>query len=276
MYIFVPAPPPVDPVSTVIFVAVQAFSFLWSLFRGGVPSNVKSALEGLRDGQVSLGNALLSFASRIARTVGRLLQAVHGLWVRILEPALQRIERIALRVGRILDRVLKPYLDFLMKLRRLVFDLYERFFRPLIKTIETIRKITSILAILRVPFARQLDQRLARIQSQIMAPLVYVLQKLSEVGGFLNVILTARWILQRPLFTNSMHAYAGTMVNMWWNAQTTGPSAEMKARFEAPPEFPPIQQNVENMRASLSGTGPLAATTERGTRHVRALIGLAG
>lgn len=271
--LWVPIPSP-DPVSITVTV-IGAITSLFGLFRGKVSKNVQEALEGLRGSIFDIGQKLMRFGLRLARTLGWLLHVVHKIWVRVLDPMLDEISRIAERVTRVIDRVLRPYLEFMLRVRQAILDIYERYVRPVVVVIQRIRQVVAILRLARVPFARKLDDFLVRLQTRITAPILEALRRTTVFAPWINVLLTARMLLQQAILVNSAYAYQGHLVNLFWNAQQQGVDSGRQARQAAEAAPPTAEAAIRaGVSAALTGSGPLATAIEDAHGAARARFGV--
>ena len=268
-------PPPVDPVTAVITAIVTVLGALWRLFGGGVSRAIKQAFEGVRSAIAQTADVLLRFAWRIARTVGHVFSALHALYVRILRPMLDWVKNLADRIVRLIDKILRPYYEWLRQMRRILLDLYERYVRPVLVVIQTMRRVLAILAALRVPFARKLDARLAKLQRKILAPLLFALQRLNHMGGWINLLITAKYLLQRAVLLNSLYAMQGAWTVMWYNAQARADDPQADAVLRGIPGPMPEQAVTQAFRDYLeTGSGPWAVEIDLARAELRAALGL--
>jgi hypothetical protein len=239
-----------------------------------VSSAIKQAFEGIRSAIAQTSDIIMRFAWRIARALGFAFNALHALYVRILRPMLDWVRNLADRIVRIIDKVLRPYFEWVRQMRRLLLDLYERYLRPVLVVIQTMRQVLAILTALRIPFARKLDAKLARIQQKILAPLLYALRQLNTMGGFINLLLTAKYLLQRAVLLNSLYAMQGAWVKLWWNAQTPAFDRAADATIRAIPGPMPEQAATQAFRDYVETRGgAFAVDVELATGELRAGLG---
>jgi len=263
---FAPAAGP--PVAKVL---IAVFAALGGLFSGRISRNQKRAFEGVRASIIEIGDALLGFSWRIARAFGWLVRTVQTIWVRILRPLIEHVQRIARRLRDIIDRVLKPYLRILDKIRAYIDFVYGRYVRPIIDAIQVVRRALVILRIARIKAADDLDKWLARLQGQIAAPLLWLLQRTNELAGWINVLLTVQMLLQQPLLVNSLDHYRGFWVRSWWAAHAAPLSAKRRQAYLAAAPAPGVGKAAELAAAALlDDSGPLAAGIQQAIAAARA------
>ncbi|MGC9969431.1 MAG: hypothetical protein ABSE56_02455 [Bryobacteraceae bacterium] len=250
------------PVGIVVAVIGTIVSLFQTIFGGG-GSDPTAALNSLRDSVVTLGQNLTTFACRLARALGKLLTALHDMWIFVIRPILEKIQQLATRLSRLIDKVLKPYLDFMRRMRQLIMDIYNRFFRPIIQFIESIRRVLAIFKLFHMKWAQRLDARLARLEGRVMSPILALLRHTSVAGSWLNLLLTIQYTLQRPIFVRTLWAYQGDVVNTFWGSQSFNPPATPPAA-PAPPDLQQTGQTAQqNLKDLLTAdSGPYAASIQ--------------
>ncbi|MCL6552917.1 MAG: hypothetical protein K6W08_07335 [Firmicutes bacterium] len=212
----IPGPPPV----TIATAVLSVLGGLFRLFGGGVTRAVKQALEGLRAAIARTADELMRWTWRGMRAIGRILQAVGAVYVRVVRPVLDWLRDTVQRIIRIIDRILRPYYEWARRITQLVLDLYERYVRPVLIVIQRMRQVLAVLKILRIGAARRLDAQLARLQARIMQPIQELLWRINHLGGWLNVLVTARAVLQRVLYLRSLWQWQGSFFRAWWGWQS--------------------------------------------------------
>lgn len=220
-----------EPVSTTwgIKVIVTAIlSLFGSLFGRGVDKKTAAALETLRRAQVDMGDGMTAIAEHLSRAIGKVFRGLEGVFARIVVPVWTYLKRIADRLTKVIDRVLKNWNTAIDNIRRRVLAIYDKYFRPVLDVIQKIRRITAALRILGVKWAGRLDARLLKLEGKIISPILAVLKRLDEHSEFLNVLLTARGYLQTPVLLASVWRSITDVLDMWWYAHTGDP-AEARA-----------------------------------------------
>lgn len=251
----IPGPPPVTIATTIITVVAGLFR----LFGGGVSRAVKQALEGLRAAIAKTADELMRFTWRGLRALGRIIQAVGAIYVRVVRPVLDWLRDTIQRVVRIIDRILRPYFEWARRVTELVLEIYEKYVRPVLVVIQRVRQVLAVLKILRIGFARRLDAWLVRLQQRIMQPIQQILLRVNHIGGWLNVLISARAVLQRALYLRSLWQWQGSFFRAWWGWQSGYVSdAELQQydRQVVPRTPREVAGDVETL--VKSGAGPYA------------------
>lgn len=199
---------------------------LFSIFGGGgVSKEVRRALEGLRGAIADTAENSMRFTWKTAFGLGWLIRSIQTLWVRILHPLLDTVNNIARKLSRLIDRVLKPYFELMRKIREHILLIYEKYVAPVLIAIETLRKMLAIFRLAGFKWAEKLDAELARLESRISQPFLWLLAKTNEIAGWMNVLLNVQLILQQPILVNSLHAYSKIWARMFWNAHLAPPGS---------------------------------------------------
>lgn len=231
---------------------------LFGLFGGAVASNIKAALEGLRQAIIDGLGVLRDFGIAIAQALGKVWGAAHDAWERVIKPIGGTLWKLLKRVRDLWGKFLVPLLTWLAKLRRWILDLYVRYLRPLIYILQRMRQITAILRALHVPGAARIDALLGRIQGKLLAPMLYVLRVSALFGPWMNLLLRADLILQLPIWLRSLVAYQGSATNLWYDSQTRPLTASELADSAADAVSPPAGYGLAAFQAeSTSGAGPM-------------------
>lgn len=169
---------------------------------------------------VIVGRALWDVAVRIAGVFRDTYGFLQRFWSRVLRPfvvwAWQSIERLA----GWLRRTFQPVLDFLIRVRRELLKVYERFVRPVLETIGVIRRLLQLLALLRFEWAKELDARLAELEERLLAPIRFALGKINELINVVNRVMTLDGLLQRVTLLQSVIRDIGDIATIWHGAHS--------------------------------------------------------
>jgi hypothetical protein len=153
-----------------------------------------------------IGNGLKALGSGLLVAAKRTWEFTRKLYDEVLKPAWQKFWKWFDKFRAWLDRTFRPVLRWLKFVRDNFLKFYKTVIRPWLDIIDVTRKLLRVLATLHVPFARQLDARLGRLEELIDKPFRLVLSKINEVIGIVNRIVTLDGLLQRVALIRSLSA----------------------------------------------------------------------
>lgn len=180
----------------------------------------------------------------VAKAAAAAVRALRRIWEGVIKPILDHIKAITDRIAKIIDRVLKPYLVWMQKARALILGIYTKIVLPILNVIQGVRKAIALLRLAHVPFAKKLDERLARLEAKIMLPIQVLLRTVNDHSGIINEIISIRNVLQEPLFTRSLQSFGTNMVNSWWASQTVPRTPQQQTAADALAAKVAAQPNV--------------------------------
>lgn len=212
-----------DPITFGIDIVVSIIGGLFGGIFGGLDiAAVQQGLVDLRQATAEITDWLKRFAWTIATALGALLGALK----QIFEDLLDKIKTLLQDLWKILKWIIQKAIPAILKaiqaLRKWLAMIYQKYIRPLMIYLQYVRRFLFILELLHVKFAAKLDQWISTIQYSLLSPLFYLMRSVNGMGNWINVILTAGAIIQRPVFINTMYAYQADWINMFWQAQSYG------------------------------------------------------
>lgn len=228
---------------------------------GAVDAALAAAIGGIQHALNALGNELLNIYKLLSRLAGYILQFLKGLLLDVIHGIVAALQAIGKLLKDVMTNVIMPALQALQKLRNYLIQIYERYLRPLLVILQDVRKVLAILKVFHIGFANKLDAALADVQRKISAPLLYLLQYTNAVANYINLILDARLLLQRPLFLASLAANKGSAANVLINGMNTPPDPVALAALRSTPAIPTPAQSQAALNDFLtSGSGTMAGS----------------
>jgi hypothetical protein len=236
---------------------------LFGFFGGKIDALVKRALENMRDTLKGVIEAIADFAV----TTGTLMARVAGLLKRFLSrvivPMLQRLDQWALRLHRWLKDTFGPLLHFLLEVRRRIFEIYNKWLRPIFDTIDMVRRILGVLSLLHLDFARKLDEKLAALERRLLLPIQAVIRKINEAIDVLDRVIDLDGFYQRYTLIRSLLKYQRDALKVWWVSIHRPLTGEKLAEYRRPHEVRPAADVAnEVLRYINTGDAPNAARIE--------------
>lgn len=239
----------------------SALSSMWQVVVTAVDTIIASAISGIQNAITDIGNALKAAWDILTRLSGLILKFLGQLWYGLLHALVLAVQDVFNLLKGIYDDVLKPMLGLLQQIRQKLLDLWKRFIVPLLVILQDIRRVLNILAIFHVKFAQKLDQKLAELEAKITQPLLLVLGMVNGVANWINLLVTANYLIQKPIFLWSLQAYVGESVNLQLNAMNKPISSGDVAAANAAAAFPSSTTSQDDLLQFLtSQNGGLADT----------------
>lgn len=261
----------------VVGAVVAIVSGLFSIFGGGNDTaKINQAIQNVAT-QAAQG---IDAIKRFAWSIGRLaLGTVLTFW-KILSDGIGNLVKafktLLDALGKLYEDVIKPALRALRSIRKILDDVYRKWLRPIINVLQQARKILAIFRAFGFKWAGALDRRIAQIEGKIIGPFIWLTRQLNGYGQWINVILTAGGVFQKPIFRNSAYGNAGYLSNLWWVGQTAGGLGGSPISDATPTQaatLPQVQQQFQQF--VQTGTGPLALAAQQARDAAqRAAIGV--
>jgi AcrR family transcriptional regulator len=132
-----------------------------------------------------------------------------------------------------------PILRFLKTLKDHINDIYKRFVRPIIDTIEFIRQLNRVLNVLHIHVFDKLDRTLQQIEQRIEAPFLWTLARITELQNWVDRIVTLDGLFQRITLIQSLAAYAPDWLKLFWDKQAKGIAPALRDQMRAM-DFPVV------------------------------------
>ncbi|MGH9717628.1 MAG: hypothetical protein ACRD4R_13005 [Candidatus Acidiferrales bacterium] len=140
-----------------------------------------------------------------------------------------------------------------MKRMRALYDHYfNTFVAPILKIVDTIRRMTAIVGLVNRKLASQLNIMFERVEGYILLPFNTVIQHINKMQQMFGAFLTPLGYLDRATLLNSFWRDAGLLWNLLQNplgsATAVSPPPNL-ADFEK--TFAPLQQYVQGQASPI-------------------------
>lgn len=207
-----------------------------------------------------VGTALVRFGVGLGGILGKVYGLLGSFWRGVLRPLIQYTWTRIDQLTAWLRHTLAPAFRFLELVRRRLWAIYDRYFRPIFDTIELTRRILQLLATFRLEWARELDRKLAELEDRLLYPIREAMLWLNRAMDVLNRIVTLDGLLQRVTLIRSMWRYVGDAWAVLLSHTPEGTSAaEIAAKREQ--EYP--LESAQRLQRALgdwyrAGGGELA------------------
>jgi hypothetical protein len=178
-----------------------------------------ATVQFLRAGVVLLGKGLKTGIFELGRGTARVLRAIKTFAIDTLPKFVKWSYNKLLKFSAWLKLKLGPVLKWLKEVKCHLDDIYTKYFKPVIDTIEFIRALNRTLQVFHINVLRELDSVLAQIEQRIEEPFLWVRGKITAIENLIDRIVTFDGLLQRITLLTSMSKYAPAWINGFWNRQ---------------------------------------------------------
>jgi len=243
-------------------------SLFAGLFGGDPTKRLADALNMLARSVAQSLDLLKRFAWTIARAFGSLLATLQAWFVDFLQFVWAMLKDIAGMISKLVKDILPAIARVVRAARDALGKFYQDYLRPVLNWIQRARRYLAILRALHVPYADKIDQILVRIEGRLIGPFLYVLRTLNGIGSWVNVVLTAGGVIQRPLFDRTIFQYQDDWINLWWVAQAANSGAapvRSTTGTAAPPTDPQVKANWDVY--ARTGAGPMADVLQQSFQY---------
>jgi hypothetical protein len=199
---------------------------------------------------VQVANALLNAIVFTARALWRGLDALVHLRFGDIWAAIKRgYERMKTWYEWWRKNVQEP----IDRIRRQIWDIYDRFFKPILLVIDQFRSMVRIVAIFDRRLAAKLDSKFLWLENKLMYPITTLLRRVNEISSYTRALITASGLLDRVLTLETLRRDALLV----WEV-LTNPLQRIYAKPEpwAPSSLPEIFADFDTYMKT--GGGPFA------------------
>jgi len=246
----------IDMLTQMIQWTIDFVEDIWLWVQNAI-AYLAAVIQYVWDTLVAVGQWVLDHVSvlidglrKAARAVGRGFNAVLHLNFRKIWDAVKRGYD---RLRRALDWYMKHVQGPIDRLRRQVMEIYNRFFKPILRVLDTFRVMVRMVAVFNRKLAAKLDSRLFALESKLMWPITATLKRLNELSSHLRAIITAMGYLDRVLVLETLRRDALLV----WEV-LTNPRGRIFDRGKPAPAGTVRQVGQDARDYLLHGVGPYA------------------
>lgn len=233
----------------------NGLSGLWGAVVTGVDDAVQAVIATVQTAVTGIGNALKAAYAWLSRLLGMVLSLLKTILSDILNALVQAVQELEQAVKDLYQNILKPIAQTLQNIRDRLLDLWKKFIAPMLVFLQDIRRILVILELFHVKFAQKLDNAIQDIERRITAPLFYLLQYVNAVSNWINLIMAANYLLQKPIFLNSLNAYLGESINLQLNGVNKPIDQATLAASQASAVYPTSAQSAADAQQFITSGG---------------------
>ena len=252
--------PPVDDPNGMVGFVLTLFQTVWMEI-SNLWGNVDARFSWVYIHLDLLGGWILRGLRKLGDALSRALKALTHLKPSDIWHALKRAYERLKKAYKWYKKHVQEPID---RIRRSIMDLYNTFFKPIIRVIDTFRVFVRFISIFNRKLAAKLDRALFKLESKIMYPITAMLKRLNELSSYVRAIVTAGGLLDRVMVLETLRRDASLV----WEV-LTNPKATIYEPI-AGPEPQSHKAAVNDLHVWLqTGGGPLMEEMEAITKAVR-------
>lgn len=175
------------------------------------------------------------------------------------------IWRFYLRVRRWFDWYRNNVHAHLQQLQALRRQIYNTFFLPILRIVDTIRRVSQVVGLVNHKLAAKLNSIFFRIEGAILRPFGAFANRVNVLGNVVQSILTPLGYLDRPTLLNSMWRDVGQLREILRN-----PLRGVILPAGVPAGKPAARMVADLDQFFLDGTGPLAPALSAQQQRIEA------
>lgn len=183
---------------------------------GGIAGEVEAAIAFLVNLLVQLFQFIWAVIQNIATFLVNVFKHVADffkhLWQNFFKGILTSIFNGVKRLGQFLESKLRPIINFLKKAQKFIDKAYKQYFGPILKILQKARQFLSVLKLLHIKIASQIDAVLAQAQHDIQNTFFQIRGILNTTIDLLNIIADPTKLLRRPTLILSLRRSVNALI----------------------------------------------------------------
>lgn len=231
---------------------VGAIGSLISSFVGITAAKLLQFLSLLKDYVLKLAQQTLIGMFRTARAIARVLRTLTHLAVNGVRAFATWAYREIVRLHDFLKDKFGPVLKWLRELKQHIRDIYDKWVRPVVDTIQFIRQLNAILELFHISLLKKLDATLATIEKRIEDPFVKLNQWITWAENQFDRIIGLDGVFQKVTLVKSMSRYVPSWLRIATAARphdVDGDTAYRVTRANMSPTVPDVTGEIETYLA---------------------------
>lgn len=157
-------------------------------------------------------NVLGIVAQFMLNVFGKIGHFFTHLWDNFFKGILPKLFRGIQSLTTFLESKLRPIIQFLVKARKFIDQIYKAYVAPFLKLIQHIRQFLQILKLLHVKFAVELDKILGQVQRDVQGVFLQIRGILNTTIDLLNIIADPSKLLRKPTMVLSVRRTINALI----------------------------------------------------------------
>jgi hypothetical protein len=191
------------------------------LFSIGIITGITAVVGWIVDAAASIAAAVAASLAAVWVALGPVLIAIwHAIeipWNDVIKPAWSVLKSWGEEVYKLYEDHVKPLIDALGKVSKLLRDVYDTFVRPFEDILSVLDQFLRLTGLINTAFGHWLDGEIHRVQGLIEKVWQDLTKPINLLLHLVNeYILDARGLLQAPLLLQSTERYAAHITGQLW------------------------------------------------------------
>lgn len=208
---------------------------------------------------VLFGNiaAVDSFAgglgSAVANLFGRLWTWLNDLWTWIHDKIVVRLMELLSRLHAILEKILGPILKHIRAAIALYKWYWLHYIKPLFDFLQRVRRALVIFRLLGFQWAKDLDAKIAKLESDITRSFLGVLVNLNTLSNWINYILDPFGLIAPNVWLASIKQSIGAILGLGYDKMHDAGFTSSPMQYSTPADFYTASNMTNRVAARASG-----------------------
>jgi len=192
---------------------------------GAIVSWAAGGFATLFGNDTAIAGVLGSFIKWAIKAVGALAGFIGALWKWLRDSILKKIIDTIKRLHDYLKNLFKPITDLIDRYRVMLRRLFQQYVKPMLDFLQRVRRVLLVFRLLGFKWAKQLDARIVKIENEISAAFLGTWKNLNILSDWLNFIVDPLGLFQPRALLGSIGRSIGAIIASIQHAQLSNPAA---------------------------------------------------
>jgi len=185
---------------------------------------------------------------------GAIWSAARFTWSNILKPVGEWLHKAYDHLKAIYDKYGAKVIKWARRITCAVRSVYDAYFRPILTTIDAVRRVLELLSLFHIQWAAQLDKALADLERKITKPILDIIQTVNFwVNRVESFVLTVDNLFVRATHLNTIRRDLAAIGNMHWNHSIATLTEKQKDGPVGMDDYIPVDETVQFGRDMFEG-----------------------
>jgi hypothetical protein len=223
---------------------------------GAIISWASAGFATLFGNDSAIASVLGNFIKWATGAIGAIVTFIGALWKWLRDSILKKLIDTIRKIHDYLKNLFKPITDMINRYRLLLRQLFQQYVKPILDFLQRVRKVLLIFRLLGFKWAKQLDARIVKFENEISAAFLGTWRNLNILSDWINFIVDPLGLIQPGVWLGSIRQSIGAIIASVQHAQLSAPPAYTAADQAADDTY--FSMGAREARSHLRATtGPL-------------------